>query len=156
VFDIYHHTKEEYVDKPREMIANILQSKYETLKEKYPTAVNKVDELYASGKKVAETQKDRAVEVCSKTFKFYNDQKEAVKQIGQVVLLQAHEYFKNNLTRSVEEENGGNNLVKKGEPHFLKEIGYEMIYLTKKCLSMAHHYIKSLRLTSQETNQEKI
>jgi len=149
VINVYTQTKEEYIEKPQKIIADILQSKYETLKEQYST-VKKVDELYSSGKKVAEAQKERAVEVYSKTCKYYNDQKETVKQLGQELIRHTHEYLKETLSK---EDNSGNYVNKKEEPHSLKEIGFEMINLTKqemenltkKYFPRAHdYYIKSL------------
>jgi len=126
VFDVYTHTKEEYIDKPREFIADILQKKYETLKEKYPT-VKKVDELYASGKKVADVQKEKAEEAYSKTCKYYEDQKETIKQVGQELLRQGQAYLNTNFSR---EENG--NDAKKVESYSLKEMGYELFDFSKK------------------------
>jgi hypothetical protein len=159
VMDVVTNTKEEYYDKPQKLIADILQSKYESLKEKYPTTVKIVDEFYVSGKKVAEEKKDKAVEVYSKTCKYYNDQKEAVKKIGEDLMKHANEYIRN--LEEEGEENRGGDADKKPD---LKEIGYEMLdftkqemaNVTKRYLIFAHRYYEAIKLKlSQAPTQEE-
>jgi len=102
---LYSKTKEDYFDKPQKFIVELLFSKYETLKYKYPNSVKKVDELYEVGKTVAEGQKEKAVEFYSKTCKYYEHQKEAVKlksldylNKGTHIIQQGTQYLLNNIS----------------------------------------------------------
>jgi len=152
VMTVYTHTREEYFDKPQKFIADLLQSKYENLKEQYPS-VKKVDELVGAGKKVAEVQKEKAVEVYSKTCKYYSDQKEAAKQLGSELIRQAHDYLKNTLA-SIEEEN--QNDANKKPDTTLTEIGYEVVDYTKQEMANVTKKYLLFALRSYEAIKSKL
>jgi len=93
--------KGEYFDKPHKFIVELLHSKYEILKVRYPS-MKKVDDIYEVSLNVAEVQKEKAVEIYTKTCSFYIHHKEVVKQKsidyyvkGTEYIKQGQEYFKN-------------------------------------------------------------
>jgi len=140
---IFSQTKGNYIDKPQKFIVDLLQSKYVTLKGKFPDPMKKVDEFYEASKVVADIPKEKVAELYAITCKYYNNQKEAVKlkslkfyYLGATYIKQGQEYLHQLTDNENENKESKENTIIVNTDHEITRIGVRYISLASQYLDI--------------------